>query len=109
MMLTGTAMGRTNMPEDGTHKADLGGYFQQSQDTIFDRLTERDIQWKSYFHDIPQSWVLDHQRLPHNAARYFYIGEFFRDTRGREDDFPQFYFIEPNYMGNVGNDDHPPT
>jgi len=108
MALTGTAMGRVNMPDDGTHKTDLRGYFQQSQDTIFDRLTDKAIHWKSYFHDIPQSWVLDHQRLPQNAARCFYIAEFFNDARGREEDFPQFCFIEPDFMGIVGNDDHPP-
>jgi phospholipase C len=108
MALTGTAMGRVNMPDDGTHKADLRGYFQQSQDTIFDRLTDKGIHWKSYFHDIPQSFVLDHQRLAQNAARYFYMDEFFDDARGREDDFPQFCFIEPDFMGIVGNDDHPP-
>jgi len=108
MMLTGTAMGRVNMPDDGTHQADLPGYFQQSQDTIFDRLTDKGIHWKCHFHDIPQSWVIDHLRLPQNAARYFYIAEFFRDARGREQDFPQFCFIEPDFMGIVGNDDHPP-
>jgi phospholipase C len=108
MMLTGTANGRVNMPEDGTHKADLAGYFQQTQDTIFDRLADKGIHWKSYFHDIPQSWTLDHQRLPHNAARYFYISQFFHDALGREGDFPQFAFIEPDYMGVSGNDDHPP-
>ena len=108
MMLTGTAMGRVNMPADGTHKADLAGYFQQTQDTIFDRLTDKAIHWKCYFHDIPQSWTLDHQRLPQNAARYFYIAEFFKDALGREEDFPQFSFIEPDFMGVAGNDDHPP-
>jgi phospholipase C len=108
MALTGTAKGRTNMPDDLTHKSDLAGYFQKDQDTIFDRLTEKGIHWKAYFHDIPQSWVLQHQRLPHNAARYFYFDEFFDDARGREDDFPQFCFIEPDFMGIVGNDDHPP-
>lgn len=108
MALTGTAMGYVNMPSDGTHKADLHGFFEQSQDTIFDRLTDKGIHWKCYFHDVPQSWVLEHQRLPHNAARYFYVDEFFDDARGREEDFPQFCFIEPDFMGIVGNDDHPP-
>lgn len=108
MMLTGTALGRVNMPDDGTAKTDLTGYFQQSQDTIFDRMTDKGIHWKCYFHDIPQSWTLDHQRLPHNAARYFYISQFFKDTLGREEDFPQFSFIEPDFMGVAGNDDHPP-
>jgi phospholipase C len=108
MALTGTSKGRVNMPDDGTHAVDLAGYFQQDQDTIFDRLTEKAINWKCYFHDIPQSWVLRHQRLPHNVARYFYMDEFFDDARGREEDFPQFCFIEPDFMGIVGNDDHPP-
>ncbi len=108
MMLTGTAMGRVDMPEDGSHKADPAGYFQQTQDTIFDRMTDKGIHWKCYFHDIPQSWTLDHQRLPHNAARYFYFSEFLKDALGREEDFPQFSFIEPDFMGVAGNDDHPP-
>jgi phospholipase C len=106
--LSGTSNGRVDMPGDGTHKADLPGYFEQDQDTIFDRLTEKAIDWKVYFHDIPQSWVMKHQRAPHNAARYFYIREFFGDARGSERDFPQFSFIEPDFMGFNENDDHPP-
>jgi phospholipase C len=107
-LLTGTSNGRVNMPGDGQHKVDLAGWFEQNQTTLFDRLTERGINWKSYFHDIPQSSVLTHQRLPHNAARYFYISRFFEDARGAEEDFPQFAFIEPNFMGYDENDDHPP-
>jgi phospholipase C len=107
-LLSGTSNGRVNMPEDGEHKVDLPGWFEQNQDTIFDRLTERGINWKVYFHDIPQSSVLTHQRLAHNAARYFYIDEFFDDARGAEEDFPQFSFIEPDFMGFRENDDHPP-
>jgi phospholipase C len=106
--LTGTSMGRVNMPEDGEHTVDLAGWVQQKQDTIFDRLTERGIHWKIYFHDCPQSWVLEHQRLPHNAARYFYVDEFFDDARGDEEDFPQLCFIEPDFMGFTENDAHPP-
>ena len=106
--LTGTSKGRVNMPEDGTHKADLPGYFQQDQDTIFDRLSDKGIHWKAYFHDIPQSWVLSHQRMPHNAARYYYMREFFADVRGAEEEFPKFSFIEPDFMGINENDDHPP-
>jgi phospholipase C len=108
MALTGTAKGRVSMPNDGTKGADLAGYFQQDQDTIFDRLNEKSIYWKSYFHDVPQSWVLRHQRLPHNVARYFYMDQFYSDARGREEDFPEFCFIEPDFMGTVENDDHPP-
>ncbi|HXZ01052.1 MAG TPA: alkaline phosphatase family protein [Stellaceae bacterium] len=106
--LSGTSLGRVNMPDDGTHKTDLAGYFQQTQDTIFDRLTERNIHWKVYFHDVPQTTVFTHQREPHNAARYFYIDEFFDDARGLEAAFPQFSLIEPSYIGWRENDDHPP-
>lgn len=106
--LSGTSMGRVNMPDDGTHKADLPGYFQQTQDTIFDRLNDAGIHWKVYFHDIPQTTVFTNQRKPHNAARYFYIDEFFDDARALPSEFPQFSLIEPSYMGWGENDDHPP-
>ena len=106
--LSGTALGRVDMPGDGTHKVDLPGFFAQTQDTIFDRLNDKGIHWKIYFHDIPQSWVMKHQRAPHNAARYFYIRQFFEDARGIVSDFPEFCLIEPDYMGHEENDDHPP-
>ena len=106
--LTGSSNGRVNMLDDGTHKADLRGYFQQTQTTLFDRLNEAAIHWKVYFHDIPQTTVLANQRMPHNAARYFYIDDFFTDARGAEREFPQFCLIEPDYMGVEQSDDHPP-
>jgi phospholipase C len=106
--LSGTSNGRVNMPEDGTHGADLPGYFQQTQVTLFDRLNEEAVHWKVYFHDIPQTLVFNHQREPHNVARYFYIDQFYKDARGLESDFPQFCLIEPDFMGYEQNDDHPP-
>ena len=106
--LSGTANGRVDMPDDGTHGADLAGYFQQTQTTLFDRLNEAAVDWKVYFHDIPQSVVLDRQRMPHNVARYFYIDQFFKDARGLEADFPQYCLIEPDFMGYGQNDGHPP-
>jgi phospholipase C len=106
--LTGTSNGRVNMPDDGTHKRDLPGFFQQTQGTLFDRLNDRGIHWKVYFHDIPQTTVLTNQREPHNVARYFYIDEFFDDARGREEEFPQFSLVEPAYTARAENDDHPP-
>ena len=106
--LTGTSSGRVNMPDDGTHGADLEGYFQQTQTTLFDRLNERAVHWKVYFHDIPQTTVLKNQRQPHNIARYFYIDQFFADARGLAAEFPAYCLIEPDFMGYGQNDGHPP-
>ena len=106
--LTGTSNGRIDMPGDGEHTVDPAGWFEQDQMTIFDNLTEHGIHWKCYFHDVPQSAVLCHQRRPENAARYFYIDEFYEDARGRAEDFPQFCLIEPDFNGIGENDDHPP-
>ena len=108
-LLSGTSAGHVAMPGDDSKQFNYWtDWFVQRQDTIFDRLSEKGIHWKSYFHDIPQSSMLVHQWSPHNAARYFYIDEFFRDAAGRVDDFPQFAFIEPDYGGTNQNDDHPP-
>jgi phospholipase C len=106
--LTGTSNGRVNMPSDGTHKADLSGYFQQTQTTLFDRLNDQAVHWKVYFHDIPQTTVLDGQRQPHNVARYFYVSQLYEDARGPESEFPEYCLIEPDFMGYGQNDGHPP-
>jgi len=55
--LSGTSNGRILMPE-GFNPADLGRYFQQTQDTIFDRLNEAGRSWKTYYGDFPSSWLL---------------------------------------------------
>jgi phospholipase C len=106
--LTGTSNGRVNMPSDGTNKADLPGYFQQTQTTLFDRLNEQAVHWKVYFHDIPQTTVLDGQRQPHNVARYFYVSQLYEDAQGPESEFPEYCLIEPDFMGYGQNDGHPP-
>src|SRR5579863_10097939 len=58
--LSGTSCGATAMPED-IHDPDPEGFFQQVQDTIFDRLTEAGINWKIYDNDFPLSLMLTHQ------------------------------------------------
>jgi phospholipase C len=106
--LSGTSCGKVNMPGDGEHQADLEGWFQQTQDTLFDRLAKRAIPWRVYFHDIPQSICLTHQRRPENTARYVPFEQFAVDAAGPVDSFPAFCLIEPNYNGATENDDHPP-
>jgi phospholipase C len=106
--LSGTSSGKVNMPEDGEHQADLEGWFQQKQVTLFDRLSEQSISWKIYYHDIPQSLCLVNQRRPENTARYVPFEHLVPDAAGPEVDFPAFCFIEPDYNGVQENDDHPP-
>lgn len=106
--LSGTSQGRADMPGEGGNWFDLSGWLDQDQVTIFDRLSEKGISWKAYFHDIPQSVCLAHQRRPENLARYFFVEQFYRDTRGSEAAFPAFSLVEPDYCGRDENDGHPP-
>src|SRR5262249_23179348 len=106
--LSGTSNGRVEMPQDGQHKLDLPAWFQQDQQTVFDRLSEKGISWRVYYHDIPQSICFVRQRLAVNVARYFPMAQFYQDARGLEADFPPFCLIEPDYNGVTENDDHPP-
>ncbi len=106
--LSGTSQGRADMPTVGGGWSDLAGWLNQDQVTLFDRLSEKGISWKVYFHDIPQSICLTHQRRPENLARYFFIEQFYRDTGGPEAAFPAFSLVEPDYYGRDQNDGHPP-
>jgi phospholipase C len=105
--LTGTSAGHVEMP-DGVNMSTLNAFLEQTQPTIFDRLNEKNIGWKVYYHDIPQSLALAGQRQPQNAIRYFPFKQFLEDTSEAADSFPQFSFIEPRYYGVDQNDDHPP-
>jgi len=92
----------------GKEMLQLHWYTEQSQPTIFSRMTERGIPWRIYHYDFPCSLVLTQQRQPENLAHYAAIGDFFTDAAGKESDFPAFTFIEPQYFGVGQNDDHPP-
>ena len=46
-LLAGTSLGRIHMPE-GIKDPDLCQLFYQRQDSIFDRLNEKNISWDSY-------------------------------------------------------------
>src|SRR5262245_1563593 len=109
--LSGTSLGRVAMPE-GIMNLNLHWY---DQETIFDRLNEKAVQWKVYFGDFPLSLLFVHQWEAQNAARYRTMTEFFRDvslydpnSSSSEDGLPPFSFIEPSYCPPNANDAHPP-
>lgn len=101
---TGTSIGRVSMPE-GIFDANLHWY---DQTTLYDRLNEKQIKWRVYYGDIPQSLILVHQLEPENAVHYSKLTKFFRDAGGDAKDFPQYCFIEPPYYQPGAADDHPP-
>jgi phospholipase C len=107
---SGTSVGRVKMPGGWDQNPLL--YAGYDQDTIYDRFTDKDISWKIYHGDVPQSLVLSHQQTIANSARYEWLDQFFEDATGPENGFPAYSFIEPNYLHipyePPQNDDHPP-
>jgi phospholipase C len=102
---SGTCLGHVKMP-NGIWQPNLHIY---DQTTIYDRLEEQGITWNIYYGDIPHTMLMVHQwQYPDH---YHHTSEFFEDAQGSEEDFPQYSFIEPNYMNRTGeqNDQHPPT
>lgn len=58
---SGTSLGRVKMPqdtEDSLRNPSL--YFGYDQDTIYDRLNEKNVSWRVYHGDFAQSIVLSH-------------------------------------------------
>jgi phospholipase C len=103
--LTGTSNGKVKMPQG--IKEDLNQFFDQTQDTIFDRLNEAGVSWKVYYYDFPSSLLLNHQRRPENLAQYRRIEDFYVDVQ-TPGQLPRFSLVEPKYFGLDQNDDHPP-
>jgi phospholipase C len=95
------------MPEGG-QQVNPFWYLHQRQVTLFDRLNEAKKNWKVYYYDFPNSWLLLRQLEPQNIARYHHIHQFFDIDSLDESTFPDFVFIEPKYFGKDQNDDHPP-
>jgi phospholipase C len=107
LALSGTCSGEVLMPA-GAQQLDPKWYTEQNQTTLFDRLTEKEIDWRIYYYDFPCSLILKNQRAAKNLAAYSKISHFFTDAAGDAAAFPQFTFIEPQYFGVGENDDHPP-
>jgi phospholipase C len=103
---SGTSLGRVRMP--GGVLSNPALYLGYDQDTIFDRLNARSIDWRVYYGDVPHSLVLSHQRLPENARRHRPMAEFYADIADAANPFPPYSFIEPRYFWPNQNDDHPP-
>lgn len=100
---SGTSLGWVKMP-NGMHDPNIHFW---DQTTVYDRLSEKGISWKIYYHDFPHSLLLVHQ-LEHPFS-YSRMEGFFQDAKCPASKFPQYSFIEPAYFEPEENDQHPPT
>ncbi len=73
-----------------------------------DELTDQGINWRIYYHDVPQTLMFTNQWKEENVRNYSHIEHFEEDVSGNPTDFPAYVFIEPQYSGDDANDDHPP-
>ncbi len=102
---SGTSQGWVKMPSffapSHIHKYD--------QTTIYDRLNERNISWRIYHGDIPQSLVLANLRnSKKNRSNFRSLSDFAEDLTKADNTFPAYTFIEPKYFWPGQNDQHPP-
>ena len=100
---SGTSLGHVDMPSGFFHPA----IHLYDQPTVYQRLEERNVNWRIYYGDVPQSLLMVKQlEFP---TRYRKMARFAADAAGPGSDFPQYVFIEPCYFGASQNDQHPPT
>lgn len=108
-LLSGTSMGRVEMGSS----ENLIGFLGYNQRTIFDLLEAKHVPWRVYFHDFPQSWLLENQLKKNMVGNYYPMGDpsegdsFEKDLKKEAGNFPRFCFIEPQYFEPGQNDDHP--
>lgn len=100
---TGTANGYVN--NSPTH-------FPYEMETVFNRLSEADKDWRVYFHDIPQAATLSKLWEATLTGHFRDFGaDFAKDAA--DGTLPAYSFIEPRYftdsiLENIPNDEHPP-
>lgn len=101
---SGTSLGHIDMPSPFSP---LDGFALYDQPTVFQRLSEKQIDWRIYFGDVPQTLLMARQLV--YPEHYRLMIEFQIDAAKSEADFPQYVFIEPCYFFPGQNDQHPPT
>jgi phospholipase C len=102
--MSGTSRGRVEMPK-GLFEPNLHRYDQPS---VFRRLREARRSWHVYHGDFPLALLLADQRSVRSVPHYWSMDWFEEHARGDADEFPDFAFIEPDYLWPTTNDDHPP-
>src|SRR5665213_1454978 len=78
---SGTSLGHVDMP-DGLFHPHIHLY---DQPTIYQRLSEKEISWKIYFGDVPQSLAMVKQL--EYLGNYHLMDKFYEDARGLAGEF----------------------
>jgi len=94
---TGTANGYVNNSPP---------HFPYEMPTIFGKLEAKGLNWKVYFHDIPQALTLS--ELWFKLDHFHFFEAFQQDAK--DGTLPAYSFIEPRYFADTAlpNDQHPP-
>jgi phospholipase C len=101
--MSGTSLGRLKMP--ALFDPNLHRYAQPS---VFRRLKEAKRSHRIYFGDFPLALLLEDQRAAGAGKHFSRLSQFEKDAARPESEFPDFVFIEPDYLWPDANDDHPP-
>ena len=102
-----TSGGHTNSPSSLSAVKDELGFSTYGMRTIYDGLSEQNLDWSIYYHEFPQSLALT--RLHAHLDRFKDCRAFFSDVSGGT--LPAYSFIEPRYFDGIdgkANDQHPP-
>jgi phospholipase C len=95
------------------HCATSGGFIDdQMRDyrmrTIYQNLSDANVNWRVYYHDLPQSMALANQWQYFSSKYELFDQAFARDAAAGL--LPRYSFIEPRYythLGSRANDQHP--
>ena len=102
-----TSNGHTNSPAILSAIQDELGFSTYGMRTIYDSLSDQDLEWTIYYHDFPQALALTN--LHSCLDRFQGFGSFLSDVA--EGTLPAYSFIEPRYFNGIdgkANDQHPP-
>jgi phospholipase C len=99
---TGTANGYVN--NSPTH-------FPYEMDTVFNRLSDANQEWRIYFHDMPQTMTLAKLWDDAFTSHFLDLDDFIQAAAAGT--LPAYSFIEPRYFAGlfgwgIPNDEHPP-
>jgi len=86
-------------------------HFPYEMDTVFNRLSDVNQEWRIYFHDMPQTMTLANIWGDAFTSHFLGLDDFIQAAA--DGTLPAYSFIEPRYFAGlfgwaIPNDEHPP-